>query len=203
MCADVRLAAPLSQLELDALCIEASDDVESPPSPQDSCLKKRRRRVSLTAMGSEIAALEAAQASENVAGPGLSQEELDKICTTAGDASTRGSSPIASRLYAAKRKRLSVGDGEIGAATRAAEILESTGADFELKQERSPCSPPENPRFNLSIETDENCSIGENYSTLCSGKDLSQAGPGSPTSPCRRVRAVPFSPTNSRLNVKN
>eukprot|EP00442_Polarella_glacialis_P059180 CAMPEP_0115125832 /NCGR_PEP_ID=MMETSP0227-20121206/49306_1 /TAXON_ID=89957 /ORGANISM="Polarella glacialis, Strain CCMP 1383" /LENGTH=80 /DNA_ID=CAMNT_0002529337 /DNA_START=44 /DNA_END=282 /DNA_ORIENTATION=- len=67
----------LSQLELDALCCSApASDDECPPSPQDSCLKKRGRRVTLSAMTAEIAALEEA-CPEGL--PGISQKELDNL----------------------------------------------------------------------------------------------------------------------------
>jgi len=110
----------LSQLELDALCSTADD---GPPSPQDSCLSKRKRRVTLSAMTAEIAALE--QASDER--PGISQAELDELAVI-GDA--RSSSPISSRLQQAKRSRLSVSQGQAGATARAAQFLgvqDSTG----------------------------------------------------------------------------
>jgi len=92
--------APISQLELDALFNEAPD-VEAPSSPQDSVMKKRRRRISVTAMGAEIAALEAQEDTCDV--PGLSQAELDNLGIVSEEPSNRSSSPISSGLCRRKR----------------------------------------------------------------------------------------------------
>jgi len=186
--------APLSQLELDALCTEAPGG-DCPPSPQDSLMKKRRRRISVTAMGAELAALVQDLGQD---GPGLSQTELDNMSMPAGDASARSGSPESSSLYRIKRKRLSVRDGEVGAVTRAAELCDTMGASSEAKQGENvlaeQCSPRRNRRgHGIFIKTDENSS------PVCSTKLMSEAGPGIPQSPCRgRALAFPLSP--SELN---
>ncbi|CAE8655569.1 unnamed protein product, partial [Polarella glacialis] len=92
----------------------------APPSPQDSCLKRRRRRVTLSAMSAEISALEEA-AQEGV--PGISQKDLDSLAVAEEGGALRSSSPIGSGLRKAKRSRLSVGDGPAGAAAKAAELF--------------------------------------------------------------------------------
>jgi hypothetical protein len=87
----------LSQRELDKVGIQGDEgkpkldslfteyrDMECPPSPQDSLLRKRRLKISVNAMSAEIAALvDAAQ--EQSDAHGIAQRELDKVGIDSGD----------------------------------------------------------------------------------------------------------------------
>eukprot|EP00441_Pelagodinium_beii_P023608 CAMPEP_0197663648 /NCGR_PEP_ID=MMETSP1338-20131121/58160_1 /TAXON_ID=43686 ORGANISM="Pelagodinium beii, Strain RCC1491" /NCGR_SAMPLE_ID=MMETSP1338 /ASSEMBLY_ACC=CAM_ASM_000754 /LENGTH=196 /DNA_ID=CAMNT_0043242127 /DNA_START=65 /DNA_END=655 /DNA_ORIENTATION=+ len=191
--------AGLSQLELDALCCSGGtdDEAEAPPSPQDSCLRKRRRRVTFSAMGAEIAALRDADVEET---EGLTQKELDGLGVSSNGDGDRSSSPIGSTLRRAKRTRLSVGDGSAGALAQASELLsqaEPAGlSQAELDALTSPTPPKRNTqafsparRRRVKAPTDEN----KNVKTL-----TDENGSKEPASPVHslspRKRLDPLSP---------
>eukprot|EP00930_Biecheleria_cincta_P057060 TRINITY_DN43062_c0_g1_i1.p1 TRINITY_DN43062_c0_g1~~TRINITY_DN43062_c0_g1_i1.p1 ORF type:complete len:299 (-),score=55.77 TRINITY_DN43062_c0_g1_i1:318-1214(-) len=233
----------LSQRELDEVGTDGGDcaspklrpsslftehkDVECPPSPQDSFLRKRRRRISVSAMSAEIAAL-ADAAHEQSKAPGVAQRELDNVAVDGQDAE-HCSSPVSSGLLRIKRSRLSVGQGRAGAAARAAELLRETspataptgsmGSGLSQQQLDSICSgyPERNTTCNDEAEATHHRSPGskrrarrvshedenqncikhdENASPVrISSKDLSYGSPGSPPSPCRgRAGLAPLSP---------
>jgi len=125
--------APISQLELDALCNEASDveNSQAPSSPQDSVMKKRRRRISVTAMGLEIAALESQEDTSDV--PGLSQAELDNLGIVAEEPGNRSSSPISSALCRRKRAQRTI----TAAPGISQEELDTLGVQAEQAGNRS------------------------------------------------------------------
>eukprot|EP00933_Yihiella_yeosuensis_P074655 TRINITY_DN83642_c0_g1_i1.p1 TRINITY_DN83642_c0_g1~~TRINITY_DN83642_c0_g1_i1.p1 ORF type:complete len:229 (+),score=56.34 TRINITY_DN83642_c0_g1_i1:123-809(+) len=139
--------AGLTQLELDELCCsdgERSDvEQQAPASPQDTCLRKRRRRVTLSAMSAEIAALaeDDDTTTTTTNNTGLSQNELDTLSAPAPDhepgTRDRSSSPISSGLQRAKRSRLSVSHGKAGAAASAAKTL---GFSLANTPEKKPSS---------------------------------------------------------------
>eukprot|EP00930_Biecheleria_cincta_P057080 TRINITY_DN43077_c0_g1_i1.p1 TRINITY_DN43077_c0_g1~~TRINITY_DN43077_c0_g1_i1.p1 ORF type:complete len:284 (-),score=38.67 TRINITY_DN43077_c0_g1_i1:41-814(-) len=98
--------AGLSQLELDALCVGADAAADGASSPQGSLLRRRRRRVPLSAMAVEITALEDAENECSFGRPGLSQKELDELNVGGEDSGLHCSSPASSRIYRAKRSAL-------------------------------------------------------------------------------------------------
>lgn len=233
----------LSQRELDKVGIDGGDyasykqnpdslfteykDMECPPSPQDSFLRKRRRKISVSAMSAEIAALVDA-AYEQSDATGVSQRELDKVGVD-GEEAEQCSSPVSSGLLRIKRSRLSVGQGRAGAAARAVELICETslptaptgsiGAGLSQQQLDSICSgyPERNSTCNgepdatryrspgskrrarrvSHVDENQNCAKhDENVSPVrTSSKDLSYGSPGSPLSPCRgRSGLAPLSP---------
>eukprot|EP00931_Biecheleriopsis_adriatica_P063466 TRINITY_DN3843_c0_g1_i5.p1 TRINITY_DN3843_c0_g1~~TRINITY_DN3843_c0_g1_i5.p1 ORF type:complete len:228 (-),score=50.76 TRINITY_DN3843_c0_g1_i5:149-832(-) len=129
----------LSQLELDAIS-SACGSEGAPPSPQDSCLRKRRHRVSLSAMTAEMKVL--AKESEESSANGISQAELDSLAVTS-TCESRSSSPISSFLLQVKRSRPRAESswtchrpaGAGGAAARAAEIVTARVPTGGLTQE--------------------------------------------------------------------
>jgi len=123
----------LSQAELDALGHECQeDDAECPSSPD-----KRRRRITLSAMDSEITAIrqspiepELAEVRRRSLGlttdpcqGGLQQADLDEL--QVGEemhASARDNSPVSSALRLLKRRRDSSGAGVAAMTVRAIEL---------------------------------------------------------------------------------
>jgi hypothetical protein len=129
----------LSQADLDAMCQE--DDVDSPPSPIDEDLygAKRRRRITLSAMGSEITTIsettaetegelakvrrEALSLTTDPQQGGLGQAALDELqVTEESHAGVRESSPVGSALRILKRRRDSTGAGVEAMTARAIEL---------------------------------------------------------------------------------
>jgi len=236
----------LSQRELDKVGIDSGDyasckqkldslfteykDMECPPSPQDSFLRKRRLKISVNAMSAEIAALVDA-AHEQFDAPGVAQRELDKVGVD-GEEAEQCSSPVSSGLLRIKRSRLAVRQGRAGAAARAAELLYETSlptaptgsmgpglsqqqldsicsgyperistcnGEADATRYRSPRSPVGKRRARRVSHVDENQNCAkhdENLSPIrTSSKDLSYGSPGSPQSPCRaRSGFAPLSP---------
>lgn len=129
----------LSQADLDALCEE--DCIDSPPSPIDEDLygSKRRRRITMSAMGSEITALsetptetegelakvrrEALSLTTDPQQGGLAQAALDELqVSEESHAGVRDSSPVGSALRILKRRRDSTGAGVEAMTARALEL---------------------------------------------------------------------------------
>jgi len=131
----------LSQADLDAMCQE--DGGDSPPSPIDEDLygSKRRRRITMSAMGSEITALsetpteteselakvrrDALSLATDPQQGGLAQDALDELqVTQESHAGARESSPVGSALRLLKRRRDSTGAGVEAMTARALELAE-------------------------------------------------------------------------------
>jgi len=127
----------LSQAELDAMCQD--DGSDCPPSPIDENLydNKRRRRITMSAMGSEITSLsetpieselakvrhEALSLSTDPQQGGLEQSALDELEVTEDlHASVRDNSPVGSALRILKRRRDSTGAGIEAMTARALEL---------------------------------------------------------------------------------
>jgi len=130
----------LSQADLDALCQE--DGIDSPPSPIDEDLygAKRRRRITLSAMNSEIAEIaeisetpiesELAKVRQNALSMttdphqgGLAQTALDELqVTEEWHGGVRENSPVGSALRVLKRRRDSTGAGIEAMTARAIEL---------------------------------------------------------------------------------
>jgi len=127
----------LSQAELDAMCQD--DGIDSPPSPIDENLydNKRRRRITMSAMGSEITAIsevpieselakvrqEALSLTTDPQQGGLAQSALDDLqVMEEPHASVRESSPVGSVLRILKRRRDSNGAGVEAMTARALEL---------------------------------------------------------------------------------
>jgi alanyl-tRNA synthetase len=192
----------LSQLELDALCCEGSGDetTERPQSPQDSSLKKRRRRVTMFAMKAEIAALTEEFETSDECSKGLTQSQLDELANVSEDAEqfVRSSSPISSSLHKAKRSRLSVSHGVAGAAQRAAEMLgikpvSSTTrglSQAELDELSSPVKASTNRRkINVTPLDANSLDIDAAVEGECKSPNKLFAG-SPPPSPCRANRRL-------------
>lgn len=211
--------------KLDSLFTEYRD-MECPPSPQDSFLRKRRLKISVSAMSAEIAALVDAARGQSDA-PGLAQRELDKVGVDAEEADQCGS-PVSTGLLRIKRSRLR-GQGRPGAAAQAAKLFVETGlataptgsmgSGLSQQQLDSICSgypgrllrppsptdatrlrsPGSKRRVRRVSHADENQNCtkhDENISPVrTSSKDLSYESPSSPPSPCRaRSKNQPLSP---------
>lgn len=171
----------LSQLALDRMGVGSGDraspelklnssrtecmDMECPPSPQDSFLRKRRRKISVSAMSAEIAALvDAADVQSDALG--IAQRELDKVAVY-GEEAEQCSSPVSSGLLRIKRSRLSVGHGRAGAAARAAELLcetspasgvtVGTGSGLSQQQLDTLCSGYPERSSNFNDEAEATC----------------------------------------------
>jgi len=127
----------LSQADLDAMCQE--DGIDSPPSPVDEDLygAKRRRRITLSAMTSEITEISEApiesklakvrqEALSLTADPeqgGLDQKTLDDLQVTEEfHGGVRENSPVGSALRMLKRRRDSTGAGIEAMTARALEL---------------------------------------------------------------------------------
>lgn len=127
----------LSQAALDAMCEE--DGIDSPPSPvdEDLCRAKSRRRITLSAMGSEITSIsetpiegklakvrqEALSLTAEPQRGGLSLDELDDIGVSEEvHDGNRENSPVGSALRILKRRRDSTGAGIEAMTARALEL---------------------------------------------------------------------------------
>jgi len=137
----------LSQAELDAMCQE--EDIDSPPSPVDEDLygAKRRRRITMSAMGSEITSIsdttaeteselakrrEVLSLTTDPQQGGLAQAALDELqVSEESNASVRESSPVGSALRILKRRRDSTGAGVEAMTARANELFAMQVAPVE------------------------------------------------------------------------
>jgi len=118
----------LSQEQLDELKSDADSDRNLPASDVEAELdaklvaKKKTRRVTFSAMKSELVAVSSAGGT----GEGLAQSSLDVLVVTDDPCSGRQDlEDLDSALRSCKRKRISVGDGIVGAMVQAADLVES------------------------------------------------------------------------------
>lgn len=184
----------IAQRELDKVGIDSGDfasckqkldsgfteyrEMECPPSPQDSLLRKRRLKISVSAMSGEIAALVDAAHGQSDA-PGLAQRELDKVGVD-GEEADQCSSPVSSGLLRIKRSRFPVGQGRAGAAAQAPKLFVETSLAT---------APTGSMGLGLSQQQlDLICSGNPERNSQCSGQDdaTRYRSPGSK----RRVRRV-------------
>jgi len=103
----------MQQSELDEMCVGAgSGDEVAPPSPTDTMLKdikKKKRRITFTALGCEISEMAVGSSSFATDGTGLAQSTLDDLAVAESTLFERDESPIGSELRRKKRSRFSAG----------------------------------------------------------------------------------------------
>lgn len=137
----------LSQEELDAFSCSADPDIECQASDVDEELdtklaarkKQNNRRVTFSAVSSELAAISKGEEKQR---NGLAQSSLDDLLVTEdsyGD--TRDLSPLDSALRSSKRKRISVSNGIVGAMARAAELIGSPSDRCDNQEVMAESSP--------------------------------------------------------------
>merc|ERR1719271_1409570 len=135
MAASAAKTGGLSQSELDQLCSceEAHGEHDEAAEPVSKALyaAKRRRRISFTGMGVEIAALEGKEAQSG----GLTQAALDGLMVSADATNGRETSPVGSALRMKKRSRVSAGGA--GADNMVA-VASETLAEAHMMSPRKP-----------------------------------------------------------------
>lgn len=154
----------MQQWELDELCCSvASGDEAAPSSPNDALLKdakktQKKRRITFSALGTEISELSVGEAGGSDDRAGLAQSTLDELAVVESTLFERDESPECSELRRKKRSRLSAG----GAGTkemfaRAAEIVVDTQEAVEESSIRAHCGKLPQRNFE-NAENDRNVS---------------------------------------------
>jgi len=185
------VSSGVQQWELDEMCFAVgSSDEAAPPSPTDTMLKdvkKKRRRITFTALGSEISALSAEKPADAVAndGTGLAQATLDELAVAESTLFERDDSPIGSALRRKKRSRFSAGGaGTMEMVARAAEIASDIGEMVAEPRKRAGCAKVQK-HSDENAENDWNVSNSPSRRSLklIDAADWSKPSPLSPDAP--------------------